>query len=153
LLVLFVFIGAIRGSRTSGQDGARRGLAIDEVAAWVSFTLGTSFFPSHVKNRLHTHIDLDEMPTMWSHCNMTTSLIAIGNSRGIRIPKPLIEQCGLQDEVEMEVRDDAIVLRSPRSPRAGWDKAFAQMARLGDDALLHSEPQPSKWDEEEWEWK
>ena len=111
------------------------------------------FCPSHVKNRLHTHIDLDEMPTMWSHCNMTTSLIAIGNSRGIRIPKPLIEQCGLQDEVEMEVRDDAIVLRSPRSPRAGWDKAFAQMARLGDDALLHSEPQPSKWDEEEWEWK
>ena len=84
---------------------------------------------------------------------MTTSLIAIGNSRGIRIPKPLIEQCGLLNEVEMEVRDDAIVLRSPRSPRAGWDKAFAQMARLGDDALLHSDPRPSKWDEEEWEWK
>jgi hypothetical protein len=60
----YSFIRDIRGSRTSGQDGAGRGLAIDEVAAWVSFTLGTSFFPSHVKNRLHTHIDLDEIPTM-----------------------------------------------------------------------------------------
>jgi hypothetical protein len=44
--------------------GRRRGLAIDEVAAWVSFTVEDFIFPSHVKNRLHTHIDLDEIPTM-----------------------------------------------------------------------------------------
>ena len=41
---------------------------------------------------------------------MKTRLVRIGNSRGVRIPKPLIEQAGLTDEVEMGVRDGAIVI-------------------------------------------
>jgi len=84
---------------------------------------------------------------------MKTTLIAIGNSRGIRIPKPLIEQCGLADEVELDVRDNSIVIHSPRKPREGWSKAFTQMARLKDDRLLDRESSPSRWDSEEWEWK
>jgi antitoxin MazE len=84
---------------------------------------------------------------------MKTALIAIGNSRGIRIPKPLIEQCGLADEVELEVRDKSIVLQASRVPRSGWDKAFAQMARLNDDTLSSLDSVPSRWDKEEWEWK
>jgi antitoxin MazE len=82
-----------------------------------------------------------------------TSLIAIGNSRGVRIPKPLIEQCGLADEVEMVVRDNAILIHAPRQPRSGWAKAFAQMARAGDDALLNDQSGSSRWDEQEWQWK
>ena len=84
---------------------------------------------------------------------MKTSLIAIGNSRGIRIPKPLIEQCGLQNEVEMDIRDNAIIIHSINPSRLGWDKAFAQMTRLGDDAMLQIDSKASKWDAEEWEWK
>jgi antitoxin MazE len=67
---------------------------------------------------------------------MTTRLIPIGNSRGIRIPKAIVEQCGLGEEIELEVRRDELVLRSPRAPRRGWDAAFAKMAAAGDDELL-----------------
>lgn len=84
---------------------------------------------------------------------MKISLIAIGNSRGIRIPKPLIEQCGLQNEVELDVRDNVIMIHSINPSRLGWDKAFAQMTRLGDDAMLQIDSKASKWDAEEWEWK
>lgn len=84
---------------------------------------------------------------------MKTTLIAIGNSRGVRIPKPFIEQCGLSKTVEMDVRDCAILIRSPRQPRADWGKAFAQMARLGDDKLLDPQHGATRWDDEEWEWK
>ena len=84
---------------------------------------------------------------------MKTTLVQIGNSRGVRIPKPLIEQCGLADEVEMDVRDRTIILSSPRKVRAGWDRAFAQMARLHDDKLLDTDASTTRWDNEEWQWK
>jgi antitoxin MazE len=84
---------------------------------------------------------------------MKTTLIPIGNSRGVRIPKPLIEQCGLSGEIEMDVRDRAIIIRSPSQPRQGWEKSFAQMARLKDDTLLDAQPISSKFDDEDWQWK
>jgi antitoxin MazE len=43
-------------------------------------------------------------------------LVRIGNSRGVRLPKPLIEQAGLSDEVELDVRDGAIVIRASNGP-------------------------------------
>ena len=67
---------------------------------------------------------------------MKTALIPIGNSRGVRIPKPFIEQCGLTEQVEMDVRNCMIRIHAPRQPRAGWADAFEQMAREGDDTLL-----------------
>jgi antitoxin MazE len=85
---------------------------------------------------------------------MKAHLIRIGNSQGVRIPKPLLEQTKLRDEVEIEVQDDCLVIRARGNPRAGWDEAFAAMARQGDDALLDStELVPTRWDEEEWEWQ
>lgn len=78
-------------------------------------------------------------------------MISIGNSRGVRIPKPFIEQCGLSEIVEMDVRDSMILIRSPRQPRSGWGEAFRQMARMGDDKLLDTPP--TQWDAEDWEWK
>jgi antitoxin MazE len=81
-------------------------------------------------------------------------LIRIGNSQGVRIPKPLLEQTGLRDEVEIEVQADCLLIRAVGSPRAGWDEAFAAMARQGDDALLDgNELVTTRWDEEEWEWQ
>ena len=84
---------------------------------------------------------------------MKATLVRIGNSRGIRLPKPLIEQCGFEDEVEMEVHHHELVIRSSSHPREGWAAAFARMSECGDDELLDcvAEAGPT-WDEEEWEW-
>ena len=82
---------------------------------------------------------------------MKASLVQIGNSRGVRIPKAFLEQAGLRDEIEIEVRGSQIVIRPVNHPRAGWDEAFAAMALRGDDQLLDPIG-PSKWDESEWVW-
>jgi antitoxin MazE len=84
---------------------------------------------------------------------MKTTLIPIGNSRGVRIPKPFIQQCGLTDQVEMDVQDCMILIHAPRQTRAGWGTAFARMARAGDDKLLDGQQTSARWDEEEWQWK
>ena len=84
---------------------------------------------------------------------MKTNLVRIGNSRGIRIPKPVIEQCGLGGEVEMVVHNNELVIRSSACAREGWSAAFARMSELGDDELLDRVAETSSaWDEEEWEW-
>ena len=85
---------------------------------------------------------------------MKTRIVAIGNSRGVRIPKPLLEQTGLSGEVEISAEDNALVIRPAKRPRAGWAAAFQEMARRGDDALLDgAAPSLSAWDEGEWEWR
>lgn len=82
---------------------------------------------------------------------MKTRIITIGNSRGIRIPKPLLEQTGLEGEVELEVRDRHIIIHPANHAREGWAAAFEAMAVTNDDALLDSEV-ATNWDEEDWEW-
>jgi antitoxin MazE len=67
---------------------------------------------------------------------MKTRIVPIGNSQGICIPKPLLEQTGLSGEVEISAEGDALVIRPVKRPRAGWAAAFREMARRGDDALL-----------------
>lgn len=85
---------------------------------------------------------------------MRTRVIRIGNSKGIRIPKGLLEQSRLGNEVELDVKDDQIVIRPVRRPRDGWDEAFARMSEAGDDILLDKPLAPqTTWDEEEWRWK
>ena len=85
---------------------------------------------------------------------MKTRIIRIGNSRGIRIPKPLLEQSGLCGEVEISVQNGSLVIYSARKPRAGWSAAFRQMAARGDDALLDADAAaPARFDEDEWEWR
>lgn len=82
---------------------------------------------------------------------MKTRIIRIGNSKGVRIPKTMIEQAKLQDEVEIAVKDDSLIIRPAAKPRAGWAEAFEEMARRGDDALLDPEV-VNEFDETEWEW-
>ena len=82
---------------------------------------------------------------------MRARLVQIGNSRGIRIPKPFIEQAGLTEEVEIEVRDGAIVITARVAPREEWAQAAKRMHEAGDDALLDP-PTATRFDEEEWTW-
>lgn len=81
---------------------------------------------------------------------MKTRLVRIGNSRGIRLPKPLIEQAGLSDEVELQVRQGAIVLRPADRPRAGWADAAASLAARESGVLAPLTP--TRFDEEDWTW-
>ena len=84
---------------------------------------------------------------------MKTRIVRIGNSQGIRIPKLALDQTGLGEEVELELLDDCIAIRSAHHPRSGWEDAFRAMAERGDDRLLDAEVAVSTvWDEEEWEW-
>ena len=84
---------------------------------------------------------------------MKTRIIRIGNSQGIRIPKLYLQQTGLNEEVELDVQDKEIVIRSVGHPRQGWAEAFQTMAETGDDQLLDKGiVGPSSWDEAEWQW-
>jgi len=82
---------------------------------------------------------------------MKTRLIQIGNSRGIRLPKPIIEQAGLTDEVELRVQDGAILIMRANGPREGWAEA-AQLLFERKEAYLLDEQTPTWFDEKEWEW-
>ena len=79
---------------------------------------------------------------------MKTRLIRIGNSRGVRLAKPLLEQAGLVDEVEIRVEPGAVVITAATSPRAGWAAAAARFAPEG----LLDAPSPTRFDDEDWTW-
>ena len=82
---------------------------------------------------------------------MKARLIRIGNSRGVRLPKPVIEAAGLNEEVELEVRNGTVVLARARKPRAGWADAARQLRARGEDRLLQPSI-PTRFDNEEWKW-
>jgi antitoxin MazE len=81
---------------------------------------------------------------------MKTRLIRIGNSRGLRLPKPLIEEAGFKDEVEITLRDGALVVTSAEHPRAGWGAAVKLLLERREDYVI--ENPPTRFVEEEWEW-
>jgi len=83
---------------------------------------------------------------------MKAKLVAIGNSKGVRLPRSVIEECGFGDEVEMRVDAVTVVLAPARGPRDGWDAAFERMAEAGDDALLIPDTLDHGWDRDEWKW-
>jgi antitoxin MazE len=82
---------------------------------------------------------------------MKTRIVRIGNSQGVRIPKPLLEQAELSGEVEMTIVGRTIVIAAATVPRAGWSAEFRAMAGAGDDALLDV-PVATRFDEDEWTW-
>lgn len=76
----------------------------------------------------------------------------IGNSRGIRIPKPILEAAGLSGDVELELEEGRLIVRSVGGRRQNWEVDFATMAELEDDRPLDTEAVQTTWDEDEWEW-
>jgi antitoxin MazE len=82
---------------------------------------------------------------------MKTHLIRIGNSSGVRLPKPLIDQAGLTDEVEIRVEGSAIIIERAATLREGWAEAAQKMHALGEDVLLDPII-ATEFDEKEWEW-
>jgi antitoxin MazE len=82
-----------------------------------------------------------------------TRIIKIGNSQGIRIPKLLLDQSGLGEEVELELDQNRIVIRPAHRARYNWEEQFSVMAERKDDKVLDGDQAlPTAWDEDEWEW-
>ena len=82
---------------------------------------------------------------------MKAKLVRIGNSRGIRLPKLLIDQVGLADEVDLEVREGTIVISASEAARSGWAAAARGMEDRHEDAPLDPYV-PSHFDDREWKW-
>lgn len=82
---------------------------------------------------------------------MKAQIIRIGNSRGVRLPKAVIEQAGLTEEVDLEVRGSTVVIAATGRVRAGWADAARALAATGGGSLLDPEPR-THFDEGEWRW-
>jgi len=84
---------------------------------------------------------------------MKANIIRIGNSKGLRLPKAILKQCRLEGAVELEIEDNRLIIRPVEAPRSGWEKAFTDMAKKGDDTLLDWDAQAAtEWDKSEWRW-
>ncbi|MBI3049778.1 MAG: AbrB/MazE/SpoVT family DNA-binding domain-containing protein [Acidobacteria bacterium] len=80
-----------------------------------------------------------------------TRLVRIGNSRGIRVPRALLEQADLPEEVELQAQPGRLIVRAARRPREGWADAARRMRERNEDRLLDPVT-PTRFDENEWRW-
>ncbi len=78
-------------------------------------------------------------------------IIRVGNSRGLRIPKALLNEANLTEEVELSAEPGKLTVRAARPPRAGWAEAAQRAHAAGDDPLLDPEVH-NDFDEKEWRW-
>lgn len=83
---------------------------------------------------------------------MKTRIVRIGNSQGVRLPRPLLETAGLGEDVVLRATPGRIVIEAARAPRAGWADAAKAMHAAGGDVLLDA-PSATRFDREEWEWR
>jgi antitoxin MazE len=82
---------------------------------------------------------------------MKARIVRIGNSRGVRLPKPLIAEAGLSEEVEIRARDGVIIISSVSRPRGGWGEAAMRVRERDEDRLLDA-PTGTRFDDQEWQW-
>lgn len=71
-----------------------------------------------------------------NYVNMEISIIQIGNSKGIRLSKMLLEKYQIKDKVELVMEEGYILIKPINKPRQHWDEAFEEMHQNGDDQLL-----------------
>ena len=84
---------------------------------------------------------------------MKSRIVRIGNSQGIRLPKTLIEQTGLGEEIEIIIEGNRLIIAPAVHPRANWTASLKNMSRMGDDKMLDDDVQtPTMWEEDDWEW-
>jgi len=81
---------------------------------------------------------------------MQVNVVKIGNSKGIRIPKKILDQCQVDDALDLSVENNIIMLKPlHRKPREGWVEAAKRCHECGDDELLI----PDVFDDDlDWEW-
>ena len=84
--------------------------------------------------------------------SIKAKVVRIGNSRGIRIPKVILDQYHINDEVELETKNDCLIIKSSHSAREGWGKSFKIMHENQKDVLMIDDSMTNEFDEKEWEW-
>jgi antitoxin MazE len=82
---------------------------------------------------------------------MKARIVRVGNSRGVRLPKLLLDEAGLPEDVEIHAEPGRIIIESAARPRAGWADAARAMAERGEDGLI-DEPTLTEFDIGEWTW-
>ena len=80
-----------------------------------------------------------------------TRIVRIGNSQGFRVPKALLDQAQLPEDVELYAEPGRLLVRATRKPREGWAEAARTMRARGADKLL-DQVTPTRFDEKEWQW-
>ncbi|TGK01876.1 AbrB/MazE/SpoVT family DNA-binding domain-containing protein [Leptospira langatensis] len=82
---------------------------------------------------------------------MKAAIVQIGNSKGIRIPKTVLVECQIEDEVDLIVEKNKLIVVPLKSkPRQGWENQFKAMADHKDDTLLISDSMDLS--DKDWEW-
>jgi len=67
---------------------------------------------------------------------MEIPIVQIGNSKGIRLAKTILERYNITDKVELIFKEGFLILKPVRKPREGWESAFVEMHEREEDALL-----------------
>ena len=81
---------------------------------------------------------------------MRVNIVSIGNSKGVRIPKAILEQCSFNKEAEIEVQNNRLIIKPVRKIREGWANAFKLMHDKKEDALLINDTVDLEMSN--WEW-
>ena len=80
---------------------------------------------------------------------MLASVIKIGNSRGVRLPKNILHELNIEDKVEMTVNNESLIIKkAEKKPRKGWEEEFSRMSGNKEDKLIL----PENTDSENFEW-
>ena len=84
---------------------------------------------------------------------MQTNLIAVGNSKGLRLPKAILAQCGIEDRVSLKITQEGLLISPVRSPRQGWEERIKEECRSSTDTELSDFSEISNtFDQDEWTW-
>ncbi|MCB1023221.1 MAG: AbrB/MazE/SpoVT family DNA-binding domain-containing protein [Acidobacteria bacterium] len=84
---------------------------------------------------------------------MKTQIVKIGNSKGLRIPKALLEECSLSGDVELEIRSEGLLIKPAKTPRLNWENAFKTMSDNDEDELLvENNEAATTFEKEKWRW-
>ena len=79
---------------------------------------------------------------------MKASITRIGNSKGIIIPAHILKQCGFENEISLEIKDDALVISKAEQPRSGWEEAFIEAG----EENVPIDGFSNDFDQDEWTW-
>jgi antitoxin MazE len=86
---------------------------------------------------------------------VTVKMRNIGNSKGIIIPKEMIAQCNMEENVTIEVKDQQLIIRKVESPQIQWDTVFNNCIHESAEEKIDAQSMgdfPNQFDEEEWQW-
>ena len=83
---------------------------------------------------------------------MKAHIVRIGNSRGVRLPKTLLQEAQLEGEVKLQAEPGRILISKPSQPRAGWADAARRMREQDEDRLI-DQSIPTRFDTDDWKWR